>query len=172
MTLDEFNALDEAEAQAVLTRCCVSTRWLEGMLAARPFTDKSDLHDKALRIWESLSMPDFLEAFKGHPKIGNVDSLRAKYADTRQIAAGEQSGVNEANEAVLNALAKGNDDYEKRFGFIFIVCASGKSASEMLALLEARLENDLHQELVIAAGEQAKITALRLDKVIDGKTHA
>ena len=95
-------------------------------------------------------------------------SLKAKYAGNDAWSEGEQAGVDAANEKTLLALAKGNEDYEARFDYIFIVCASGKSAREMLQLLETRLGNDPDAELAIAAGEQRKITHLRLDKWLNG----
>lgn len=166
MNLESFNQLSDVECQNALSQCCVATRWIEQMVAARPFSDADALYNTAEQIWAGLAMPDFLEAFEGHPKIGDVSSLKKKYASTKQLAAGEQSGASVASDEVLQALAAGNSEYEKRFGFIFIVCATGKSAEEMLVLLKARLDNDLTTELGIAAGEQAKITRLRLDKML------
>ena len=167
MTLDQFNNLTRPECEEALRQCCVSTRWIEGMISARPFIDENTLYQAADQIWAGLDMPDYLEAFEGHPKIGDINSLKAKYANTKALAAGEQSGASDANAAVLEGLADGNAEYEKRFGFIFIVCATGKSAEEMLALLNARLDNDMITELAIAAGEQAKITRLRLQKMLN-----
>lgn len=167
MTLEHFNELGREQCQAALRQCCVSTRWIEQMEQARPFACLDQLQARAQQIWDSLAMPDYLEAFEGHPKIGDLNSLKAKYASTKALASGEQAGAAAASEAVLQALAEGNAAYEKRFGFIFIVCASGKSAEEMLQLLQQRLSNDLDTELKIAAGEQAKITRLRLHKMLD-----
>jgi 2-oxo-4-hydroxy-4-carboxy-5-ureidoimidazoline decarboxylase len=166
VTLDEFNALAEDEARAALTRCCVARRWVEGVLAARPFASASALHAEAERVWAALDRADYLEAFTGHPRIGDVNSLRAKYANTQAWASSEQAGTAVATEDVLAGLAEGNAAYEARFGYIFIVCATGKRADEMLALLRARLPNDPESELAIAAGEQAKITRLRLEKLL------
>jgi 2-oxo-4-hydroxy-4-carboxy-5-ureidoimidazoline decarboxylase len=106
-----------------------------------------------------------LEAFSAHPKIGDINSLRAKYSATRDWSKGEQSGVDSAQEAVLEGLARGNADYEKRFGHIFIVCATGKTAAEMLDILQGRIGNDSAEELKIAAHEQSKITKIRLEKL-------
>jgi OHCU decarboxylase len=128
------------------------------MLAARPFVSRDDLMDRSDRIWRSLQRTDWLEAFAAHPRIGS----RA----ANGWAAGEQAGARGADESVLTRLAARNREYEARFGHIFIVCASGKSADEMLALLEARLENEPDAELSIAADEQRKITRLRLDKLL------
>lgn len=167
MNLDQFNQLPEPEAEQALMQCCVSTRWIEGMIAARPFSTVADLHSSALQIWQTLAMPDYLEAFEGHPKIGDISSLKAKYASTKTLAAGEQSGADSADEATLTELAQLNHDYEARYGFIFIVCASGKSAAQMLEILRSRMDNSLMDELAIAAGEQAKITAIRLNKMLE-----
>ncbi len=107
---------------------------------------------------------DWLQAFASHPRIGDRDALRAKFAATGAWTAHEQSGVDGAPEDLLGELAEENCRYEARFGYIFIVCATGKTAGEMLALLKERLTNDAGLELKIAAGEQAKITRIRLEK--------
>jgi 2-oxo-4-hydroxy-4-carboxy-5-ureidoimidazoline decarboxylase len=116
--------------------------------------------------WYECTEADWLEAFTHHPKIGDIDSLKKKFASTATWAAGEQSGAAAASQKVLEDLAKGNDDYEKKFGFIFIVCATGKTAEEMLQLLQDRLPNKKEDELKIAMDEQNKITKLRLEKLI------
>jgi 2-oxo-4-hydroxy-4-carboxy-5-ureidoimidazoline decarboxylase len=164
MTIDELNRLDDAEAAGLFLRCCGATAWAEAMTNARPFASRDSVHDRACSVWGSLPVADWLEAFTAHPRIGDVESLRKKFADTKVWASGEQSGVQAADEAVIQGLACGNTEYEKKFGFIFIVCATGKSAAEMLALLKARLPNTREQEIHNAAAEQLKITRLRLDK--------
>jgi 2-oxo-4-hydroxy-4-carboxy-5-ureidoimidazoline decarboxylase len=137
------------------------------MLESRPFSGSKALFDDANRHWQNLTEADYLQAFDGHPKIGNVDSLRAKYANTKELAAGEQTQVNTASDHVLQQLAQGNTDYESKFGFIFIVCATGKSAQEMLELLLKRIKNDRDAELLNAVEEQRKIFQLRLQKLIE-----
>lgn len=164
--LRRLNAAPEPRAREELTRCCGAKRWVDAMLAARPFADEQALYSAAEKAFEPLGGGDWLEAFSHHPRIGGKDALREKFAATRGWAQGEQSGAAQADEATLDALAQGNADYEKRFGHIFIVCATGKSAAEMLALLRARVDNDPKEELCIAAGEQAKITRLRLQKLL------
>lgn len=166
VSLDEFNALSADRAREFLALCCVSERWIDGMLAARPFRDVVSLRATADAIWASLEEADFLQAFEGHPKIGDVDSLQRKYAASGSMAAGEQSGMASADRSVIERLAAGNERYEARFGFIFIVCASGKSAAEMSELLEERLDNRRDAELAIAAEEQRKILQLRLEKLL------
>ena len=166
MTLESFNRLTVDEAMRDLLRWCGSRRWAQAVAAQRPFANAVAVLSAADEVWWKLDRADWLEAFTHHPKIGDIDSLRAKFATTKEWAAGEQSGVNAADEDVLRGLADGNRDYEKRFGHIFIVCATGKSAQEMLTLLRERLKNDADKELRIAAGEQAKITKIRLEKLL------
>jgi 2-oxo-4-hydroxy-4-carboxy-5-ureidoimidazoline decarboxylase len=152
------------DAAAALRRCCGSERWVQAMLAARPYASSPELYALAEQVWQSLSADDYLEAFSHHPQIGeNLSALRQRFAATAALSAHEQAGVADAEEAVLLALREGNRAYRERFGFSFIVCASGKSAREMLALLEARSQSDRESELALAAAEQAKITRLRLE---------
>lgn len=157
--------VDEAapdDARELLRACCGSTRWVESMLRRRPFGTDEALSAAAREAWFALTPADWKEAFAAHPKIGDRDALRSRFAATRHLAAREQAGVDQAPEEVLTALALGNAAYEERFGYIFIVCASGLTAEEMLGRLRARLENEPATELRIAAEEQAKITELRL----------
>ena len=128
--------------------------------------NKDDLYQKSESIWFSLSSKDWLEAFIHHPKIGDIDSLRKKFHNTKSISENEQSGVNDAAESTLKDLAESNQLYEDKFGFIFIVCATGKSADEMLALIKIRLNNNANAEMRNAAKEQNKITQLRLEKLL------
>ncbi|MGP4843016.1 2-oxo-4-hydroxy-4-carboxy-5-ureidoimidazoline decarboxylase [Marinobacter sp. 1Y8] len=165
MSLESLNRMSEAEACATLQTCCAADRWISAMVAARPFASSEALHAQAKMLWPTLTDDDWLQAFDAHPKIGDVTSLKKKYANTHNLASGEQSSTAVANETVLQRLKDGNDAYADKFGFIFIVCATGKSADEMLALLEARLPNTRPQEIENAAREQAKITHLRLDKL-------
>jgi 2-oxo-4-hydroxy-4-carboxy-5-ureidoimidazoline decarboxylase len=161
-----LNALSETEARAVLTRACGSVQWVNGMLSRRPFATEAALFQAADSVWESLATEDHLEAFTHHPKIGaDLAELARRFPSTATLSAGEQSSVERASDRTLHALRELNQSYEARFGFIFIVCASGKSAEEMLALLEQRLNNPAALELSIAAAEQAKITRLRLSKL-------
>jgi 2-oxo-4-hydroxy-4-carboxy-5-ureidoimidazoline decarboxylase len=151
-----------AEAQALLRTCCGSTRWIDRMSARRPFQNRQVLLDAARDEWFALTSADWQEAFAHHPKIGDRESLRRRFADTRHLSEREQAGMDGAAADVLDALAEANERYEKRFGYIFIVCATGRSANEMLAILRERLQNDPATEIQIAATEQAKITELRL----------
>ena len=166
MNLNELNDLTAAQADELLFSCCGCSSWVEKMLRCRPYDSSEDLFNAADDCWQNCSESDFLEAFSHHPKIGDLDSLRKKFASTAHLAASEQASVSSATEEVLQGLADGNKDYEAKFGFIFIVCASGKSASEMLEILRTRLPNSRETELRIAAGEQAKITKIRLEKLL------
>ena len=165
--MEELNRLNLENLKSALYRCCGATNWVDGMLAQRPFSSAEDLHEKAKVVYRSLETADYLEAFSHHPRIGgDLDKLREKFQTTADWSAGEQGAVKQASEEVLKRLASGNDAYYEKFGFIFIVCATGKSAQEMLDLLEARLPNDPADEIKIAAGEQEKIMAIRLDKLL------
>lgn len=135
------------------------------MLTRRPFGSRVELLTAAREEWNALESPDWREAFAHHPKIGDRDALAARFPATHELSTREQAGIADATTGVLDALADGNRRYEEKFGYIFIVCATGKSADEMLALLEARLPNDAATELRVAAAEQAKITELRLQKL-------
>lgn len=150
------------QARAALAASCGSARWVDRMVARRPFRSRDALLSAAREEWWALSPDDWREAFSHHPKIGDRASLRARFPSTHQLSAEEQAGVTGASEHVVAALAEGNRAYEEKFGYIFIVCATGKRADEMLELLRARLDNDPQTEIRIAAEEQAKITALRL----------
>jgi 2-oxo-4-hydroxy-4-carboxy-5-ureidoimidazoline decarboxylase len=159
---DALNALPADEAGAALARCCGSARWVAGMLARRPWASTAALYADAAALWAALGRDDFLEAFAQHPRIGaRGDGDEARDTWARQ----EQARVADAAAGTRRSLADANERYLRRFGYIFIVCATGRSAAEMLALLEERLDNDPARELAIAAGEQARITRLRLGKL-------
>jgi OHCU decarboxylase len=165
--LDKLNAFSSEHAEAEFLKCCGSQRWASAMTAARPFANIDELLTKADRLWSSLSPEDWLGAFRAHPKIGEKKAAASQSEAARQWSAQEQSGINDAAATTMAALAVGNQDYEKRFGFIFIVCATGKSSEEMLALLRGRLRNDAATEMRIAAEEQRKITRLRIEKLLN-----
>jgi 2-oxo-4-hydroxy-4-carboxy-5-ureidoimidazoline decarboxylase len=165
MNAESLNQMSPDAARGTLLRCCGSGRWADAMTLRRPFAAAGDVLRAAAEVEASLDRSDWLEAFAAHPRIGDLESLRKKFASTADLASGEQAGVAGADDEVIRALADGNGEYEARFGYIFIVCASGKSAAEMLAILRQRLKNDPATELQIAAAEQAKITRLRLEKL-------
>ena len=159
--LDALNSASVDEARAWLAGCCGARRWVDGVLAARPFASREALHGEAERIWRALERDDVLEAMSHHPRIG--DTARASARE-----AGEQAGAASAADAIKAAIAEGNRAYEARFGHIYLVCASGKSGEELHAFLRARRGNDPTTQLAVAAGEQEKITRLRLDKLLGG----
>jgi 2-oxo-4-hydroxy-4-carboxy-5-ureidoimidazoline decarboxylase len=166
MTLHEFNILPKERLVEELTKCCGSPSWVQRMLPFIPADDMVELLEDAEEQWWLCNEKDWKEAFSHHPKIGDIDSLKKKFASTANWTSNEQSGVNTASEKILQALAEGNKKYEEKFGYIFIVCATGKSAEEMLSMLEERLKNDPADEIEIAADEQNKITKLRIEKLL------
>ncbi len=167
MTIEELNNIPEGNFFEVMQKCCGSTTWINEMISTRPFMDLEELLVQAEKAWSLTQEQDWLEAFNHHPKIGDLKDLEQKFASTKELAGGEQSSVQSATTQTLLELAKGNEEYENKFGFIFIVCATGKSADEMLHLLKARLPNDKNTEMNTAADEQLKITKLRLKKIIE-----
>lgn len=164
--LARLNTLDAAEAERELLKCCGSTAWARELAAQRPFGERDELLKSADEIWRRLDAQDWLEAFAAHPKIGGKRAAREQDAQAQSWSEQEQSGARDAEQSTLDELAEANRAYEEKFGHIFIVCATGKTAGEMLALLRARLPNDAGKELRNAAEEQRKITRLRLEKLL------
>ena len=164
MTLQELNGLDQAALRKVLQDSCGSRVWVEKMMTVFPVATRETLLDEAHRVWHACGKRDWLEAFVQHPRIGDLESLKKKYAGTG--ASMEQAGALEASLLILEALAEGNHVYEERFGYIFIVCATGKTAEEMLRLLRERIDHDPDKEIYVAMEEQEKITRLRLEKLL------
>ncbi len=165
MDIETFNFLGPFQAKEVMRYCCTASRWVDQVVDGRPYSGVAQLLAQAQEHWSTMVETDWLEAFDGHPRIGDPESLKAKYRATLATASREQSGVRQADEQTLNGLIEGNQAYFDRFGFIFIIFASAKSAPEMLAQLRGRLDNNRQTELTIAAGEQWKITRRRLDDV-------
>lgn len=181
VALARFNRMPSAAAAERLRRCCANAEWAACMAAGRPYDSLAQLLDAADRHWRALPAEAWLQAFGAHPEIGDMKTAENSAAaagdsagdgdavgDSRQ----EQSGVANASAQTRAALARLNRDYRQRFGFIFIICASGLSADAMLAQLRARLKNSRAQELANAAEEQRKITRLRLRKLFDGDAAA
>lgn len=164
MTLDEFNKLSVADAVAQLYSCCHCQAWAETVVKLRPFSDLDKLFYASHTLWQQATETHILEAFSGHARIGDIALLRSRYAGK---ATAEQGQVLNASEAVLQELHQLNLDYEARYGFIFIVCASGKSADEMLALLKARINNGRTIELLNGAAAQGEITHLRMQELFN-----
>jgi OHCU decarboxylase len=136
------------------------------MITNRPYLSLEDLTVKAKDLWWDLDRDDWLEAFRSHPKIGERKAASNVSDQSQEWSGQEQAGVNDAAVQTLNELGRLNQEYESRFGFIYIVCATGKSSDEMLEILKSRIKNDAEAELVIAAREQSKITELRLRKML------
>src|ERR1051325_2409445 len=161
--LDWLNSLPTEVAAKELLQCCGSKRWARQVTDARPYSNLEALVATANDIWWSLDRDDWLEAFRSHPKIGEkktAETLSAKWSGQ------EQAGVNAASTDTTNALAALNAAYQQKFGYILIICATGKTSAEMLAALRQRIEHDEEEELPIAASEQSKITELRLKKLL------
>ena len=154
-----LNSLSDAAARIALDRCCGAARWVDGMLAARPYASDAAVFEVAERVWWGLAATEWLAAFARHLRIGEGAGADA-------WAQREQAGMAGAPAATRAALADGNRDYETRFGHVFLICATGRSAEEMRRELERRLRNDPAAELRVAATEQAKITRLRLEKLV------
>lgn len=163
MTLQEFNSLSKKEAFDNLFRCCGSTHWANELMEHFPFASVTELKTTSDGIWLQCDKKDWMEAFSHHPKIGEKPG--DKHKSTSDWAGSEQSGMQSADEKIKTELALLNKEYEETFGYIFILCATGKSAKEMLSILKVRLNNDPSIELQIAATEQNKITHLRIDKL-------
>lgn len=161
--LTAWNASAEAEALDAMLACCGARRWAQAMVAARPVAAIAELSATADRIWSTMNEQDWMEAFACHPRIGERN---AAHAPARSVAWSkqEQSSVSEAEARVLAELAEGNARYEQLFGFTYIVCATGKSATEMLAILKRRLGSSRQDELRQAAEEQRQILQIRLGK--------
>lgn len=167
MTLHELNILSQPQLKEALLKCCGSASWVKMMMAYFPADDLVELLEDAEEKWYDCSEDDWREAFAQHPKIGDTNALMEKFASTADWASGEQSGINNVSRETMAALAEGNRLYEEKFGYIFIVCATGKSAEEMLALLQSRLSNTPEVEIKIAADQQNEITKLRLQKLLE-----
>ncbi len=166
-TLAAWNKAGESEAMDAMLACCGSKRWAAAMVAMRPIASVVALSDAADRAWGTMQESDWLEAFACHPRIGERNpALGATHASAQSSAWSrqEQSSAVTVNESVLVELAEGNQLYEQRFGFTYIVCATGKNADEMLAILKRRLASNRDAELREAAEQQRQIMQIRLGK--------
>jgi len=160
-----FDALPDHEAAMLLETCCGASAWVHGMVVRRPFGTLHVMLGTAEEVWWSLGPDDWREAFDHHPRIGEQSAAAPQAAVAHAWSADEQRGAAASSDAARQALAEANREYEQKFGHIYLVCATGKSAEEMLNLLRARLSNDAATELRVAALEQAKITRLRVEKL-------
>ena len=166
MKLEKINSLDTDKAKAELFKCCGCTNWVNQIMEYFPFDSVEKLKTDSDSIWFTCTEEDWKEAFSHHPKIGEKKIDDTKFSETKNWAEDEQSGVKQATSEVLTELIEANQEYESKYGFIFIVCATGKSAQQMLDLIKARMNNSISNELSIAAIEQNKITHLRIDKLL------
>ncbi len=166
MSLLELNALPRYRVEAELIKCCGSTGWARALAGRRPFASLERLCRAASEVWWRLDPADWMQAFRAHPQIGQQKAVALGATQAQVWSALEQSGMNRAGAGVSAALEESNQEYLTRFGYIFIVCASGKSADEMLAALQSRLSNTPEVEIRVAAEEQNKITLLRLERLL------
>lgn len=166
MTVARLAALPQAELLEALTACCGSPHWVASLAATRPWADDAALLQSAERCWQGLTRDELAHAVAHHPRLGESRAAAAVSARASAWSAGEQAGTRSADDTTLAALAEGNRDYEARFGHTFILCASGRSAAEMLAELRMRMANDAATELTVTAHELWKITRLRLEKLL------
>lgn len=167
MTLNTLNLASDKDAFSWFMQTCTSEKWCIKMVKHRPFENINRLKSVANELWGSMENTDFMQAFQGHPMIGDISTLREKYAQTKALASNEQSGTKGADDAILLALQASNKAYLERHGFIFIIFASGLSANTMLSALEKRLPNTTEIEIQNAAKEQIKITLNRIDKAFN-----
>ena len=161
-----LNSLPADDAAKELLQCCGSKRWARQMSDERPYENLADVITNANETWWSLDRDDWLEAFRSHPRIGEKKAAGSVSAQSKAWSGQEQAGVNSASAETTNTLATLNHAYEQKFGFIFVICATGKTSDEMLAALRERLEHNAAEELPIAAAEQCEITELRLKKLL------
>lgn len=158
-----WNFGDERSATEAMLACCGAQSWAEQMIALRPIASIAALSEAADRVWATMGEPDWMEAFSRHPRIGERKATAAPERST-SWSEQEQSGISNGTQNVMRELAEGNAEYEERFGFTYIVCATGKSADEMLAILKRRLANDRVAELKEAVEQQRQILQIRLGK--------
>jgi len=161
--LARWNAAGEADALDAMLACCGARRWATAMVALRPIASVAELSAAADREWSRMEEADWMQAFACHPRIGDRKPAHTS-AQSATWSAQEQSSTTSAADRVLAELAEGNAIYEHRFGFTYIVCATGKSAEEMLTILNRRLAGDHATELREAAEQQRQITQIRLGK--------
>lgn len=161
MTLDGFNVASAEAAAAQLLTACGSHRWAETLAANRPYDSPEALIQDAEAVWFALDEADWLEAFACHPRIGEKKAPTSEYLAHSES---EQAAAQQSLDEVAEALLAGNREYEAKFGFLYIVFASGRTAPELLAVLQSRLINSREEELHEAARQQLRITNLRLRK--------
>lgn len=167
-TLERWNLLPADEAESEILPCCGSRAWARGMARQRPYKDDRSVLAASDETWRSLGEADWMEAFASHPRIGESRAPQSATARSAAWSSQEQSHAAAAEDAVRTALAEANREYERRFGRIFIICATGKQGSEILQILRQRLQNDAQTEIREAAEQQRQISQIRLGKWLKG----
>jgi|SRR6185437_4805778 len=165
MTIADFDNLEIGEKRRLLADCCNSSSWIKKMVGIFPVQDLVDLLEYAEEEWYECNPAEWLEAFQSHIKIGDIKSIEKNKTINADWVKNEQAIFINASGEILKELEKENELYEETFGYNYIVFTKGKSIDEIIADLSNRLENDPRDELRIAAGEQNKITQMRLQKL-------
>jgi len=168
VTISQFSALNADDATKQMLRCCGSSKWAAAMVAGRPYQSLDDVQAAAEQAFAALKHADWLEAFSHHPRIGEASLARAEASGSATWAGREQSGMAAATEAQRDEFRRLNAEYENRFEHVFLIFASGKSAAEMLAEIRRRLTLPDAQAFRESTLEQAKITQLRLSRLLAG----
>jgi len=166
--LARLNEMVAPDAKAALMGCCGSVRWAAEMAHRRPFGGLDAILNAADEVWFGLTRADWLDAFSHHPRIGETNLAQAKFVKTAEQSGNEQSGMADASDEIRREFAAGNAEYERKFGHVFLICASGKSGVFMLEQVRARMRNDAATELAKAAKEQSMIVRMRLTKLVNG----
>ncbi len=166
ITVKDLDAMKPDQARGLFAECCGSAKWANGMTAKRPLHKRANVLRAAEEVADTLEKQDWLEAFSHHPRIGEKPEAKSGISVGVEWATAEQAGMEAAGNYAKIALMRANQEYERRFGYIYIVCATGKSAEEMVEIAHERLDNDPEKELRVAADEQRKITRLRLEKLL------
>ena len=170
MDVSTLDRSPEAEARALLAACCAAPAWVDGMLGARPWRDREGLLAAADRAWDACPRAAVADAIAHHPRLGERRAAATLSAREQAWSAQEQRGAGIAAESAREALARGNAEYEARFGHTFILCATGLAAEDMLRALNERLQNDPATEHTVTARELHKITRLRLERLLADDT--
>jgi 2-oxo-4-hydroxy-4-carboxy-5-ureidoimidazoline decarboxylase len=164
MKVADFNRLSATEAGAMLVSCCGASRWVDAMLAGRPYAGTAELLARSERAWRDCGPADWEEAFSHHPRIGETNAAAPVTDAARRWSAAEQGAVTAGDAEARRVLADANREYEQRFGRIYIVCASGRGPDDLLRDLRERLANSSERELAVSAAEQGNITRQRLSR--------
>ena len=167
LTVKDLDEMEPDQARGLFAQCCGSSKWVNEMTAKRPFRTFDNVLKAADDAADTMAAQDWLDAFAHHPRIGERAGSAPAKGEAAEWSEKEQSGVDSASFDLKAALMNANEEHERKFGYIYIVCATGKSAEEMLEIARKRLGNDAEKELSVSADEQRKITRLRLEKLIE-----